>query len=405
MIIKLIKTEKDYDLALSRIDALMDAKQGTPEGDELELLATLVEMYEEKHFPMDLPDPVEAIRFRMDQLGLKQQDLVPFIGSRGKVSEILNRKRKLTVGMMRSLHKNLGIPSDILLKEPGADFPSAFRNIKWDRFPLTEMMKRGWIKKKNDIKHHAEEVLHEFIKIANGRDTLSDALFRKSPGPRENTKTDHYALYAWCIKLISLARETPLTVKYKQGTVDETFLNEVAKLSYFDNGPLLAKEYLAKHGIQLIILPHLKKTYLDGAAMLLEDGTPLIGLTLRYDRIDNFWFSILHELSHVMKHLTEKTSDIFIDDFDLRGHEAEISDPKESEADNLAQNALIPYKIWEKAPVRRHSTASNLMALSDKLKIHPAIIAGRIRYEKKNYKLLSKFVGNRQVRKHFKESF
>lgn len=405
MVIKLIKTEKDYDLALSRIDLLMDAKQGTPEGDELELLATLVEMYEEKHFPMDLPDPVEAIRFRMDQLGLKQQDLVPFIGSRGKVSEILNRKRKLTVGMMRSLHKNLGIPSDILLKEPEAEFPSAFRNIKWDRFPLAEMIKRGWIKKKNDIKNHAEEVLQELIKIANGRNMISDTLFRKSPGPRENTKTDHYALYAWCIKLISLAHETSLMVKYKQGTVNETFLNEVAKLSYFDNGPLLAKEYLAKNGIQLIILPHLKKTYLDGAVMLLEDGTPLIGLTLRYDRIDNFWFSILHELSHVMKHLAEKTSDIFIDDFDLRGHEAEISDPKEAEADNLAQNALIPDKIWEKAPVRRHSTASNLMALSDKLKIHPAIIAGRIRYEKKNYKLLSKFVGNRQVRKHFKESF
>ena len=186
MIKRLIKTEKDYDLALSRIDELMDAKQETPESDELELLATLVEMYEEKHFPMDMPDPVEAIRFRMDQLGLKQQDLVPFIGSRSKVSEILNRKRKLTLGMMRSLNKNLGIPSDILLKEPGAEFPSCFPDIQWNRFPLAEMVKRGWIKKKNDIRNHEEEVLQEFIKIANGRNMVSDTLFRKSPGPREN---------------------------------------------------------------------------------------------------------------------------------------------------------------------------------------------------------------------------
>ena len=194
-----------------------------------------------------------------------------------------------------------------------------------------------------------------------------------------------------------------MPARYKAGTVNEAFLQEVAKLSYFDNGPLLAKEYLAKHSIHLIILPHLKKTYLDGAAMLLEDGSPLIGLTLRYDRIDNFWFSILHELAHVMKHLTKK-SEIFIDDFDLRGHEAEVSDQKEAEADKLAQNALIPEKIWEKAPVRRQSNVSNLKALSDKLKIDPAIIAGRIRREKKNYKLLSKFVGNRQIRRHFKET-
>lgn len=85
---RLIKTQQDYDLALARIDELMDAKEGTPEADELELLATLVEMYEEAHYPMDLPDPIEAIRFRMDQLGLNQQDMVPFIGSIIKVSEI-----------------------------------------------------------------------------------------------------------------------------------------------------------------------------------------------------------------------------------------------------------------------------------------------------------------------------
>ncbi len=96
MINKLIKTKKDYDLVLSRIDGLMDASQGSPEADELELLATLVEMYEDEHYPMDMPDAIEAIRFRMDQLVLNQQDLVPFIGSRSKVSEILNRKRTLT---------------------------------------------------------------------------------------------------------------------------------------------------------------------------------------------------------------------------------------------------------------------------------------------------------------------
>jgi len=405
MVNRLIKTKKDYDLALSRIDGLMDAKQGTPETDELELLATLVEMYEEEHYPMDMPDPIEAIRFRMDQLGLNQQDLVPFIGSRGKVSEILNRKRTLTLSMMRSLHNGLGIPAEILLQETGASFPDRSPDIHWDRFPLTEMAKRGWIKKKNNIKNHAEEVIQEFVKNFRTNELIPEALCRKSTTSRENSKMDSYALLAWRLKLISIAHKNPLSVQYRRGTINKKFLKVIAKLSYFDNGPLLAKEYLAKHGIYLIVLPHLKKTYLDGAAMLLENGSPLIGLTLRYDRTDNFWFSLLHELAHVMKHLAKDPTEIFIDDFDLRGHEAQTFDKKEQEADRLAQGALIPEKLWENDPVRQQSTASNLIALSEKLKIHPAIIAGRIRFEKKNYKLLSKYVGSREVRKHFIEIF
>ncbi|MBF0378744.1 MAG: transcriptional regulator [Desulfamplus sp.] len=116
MINKLIKTQKEYNLVLSRIEELMDAKENSPELEELELLAVLVELYEDEHYPMDLPDPVDAIKFRMEQLGLNQQGLVPFIGSKSKVSEVLNRKRNLTLSMIRSLHKNLGIPAEIFLQ-------------------------------------------------------------------------------------------------------------------------------------------------------------------------------------------------------------------------------------------------------------------------------------------------
>ncbi len=116
MINKLIKTEQEYNSALSRIDELMDAKENSPEIEELELLAALVELYEDENYPMDLPDPVDAIKFRMEQLGLNQKALVPFIGSKSKVSEVLKRKRNLTLSMMRSLHKNLGIPAEIFLK-------------------------------------------------------------------------------------------------------------------------------------------------------------------------------------------------------------------------------------------------------------------------------------------------
>ena len=115
MDIKPIKTEQDYAAALERIDELMDAELGTPEGDELDILATIVSAYEDKNFPIGLPDPVEAILFRMKQMGFKRKDLEPFIGDRGRVSEILNRKRCLSITMIRELHAGLNIPLENLI--------------------------------------------------------------------------------------------------------------------------------------------------------------------------------------------------------------------------------------------------------------------------------------------------
>jgi HTH-type transcriptional regulator/antitoxin HigA len=114
--IRAIRSESDYDAALARIDALMDAEHGTPEGNELDVLTDLVGLYESQHVPMGYPGPVEAIRFRMEQAGLSQRDLVPLIGSRAKVSEVLSGKRPLTMQMARALHANIGIPADVLLQ-------------------------------------------------------------------------------------------------------------------------------------------------------------------------------------------------------------------------------------------------------------------------------------------------
>ena len=117
MDIRPIRTKRDYERALRRIETLMDAGPGTDEGDELEVLATLVDVYEEKHFPVGAADPVEAILFRMDQQGLERKDLEPFIGSRHRVSEVLNRKRGLSLDMIRRLHGGLGIPLQVLVGE------------------------------------------------------------------------------------------------------------------------------------------------------------------------------------------------------------------------------------------------------------------------------------------------
>lgn len=112
---KLIKTQKEYRAALQRIENLMDAKPRTSQGDELELLATLVELYEREREPIPPPEPLEAIRFRMEQDGLKPKDLIPYIGSRSRVSEILSGRRKLTLKMIKNLHQGLCIPAESLL--------------------------------------------------------------------------------------------------------------------------------------------------------------------------------------------------------------------------------------------------------------------------------------------------
>jgi HTH-type transcriptional regulator / antitoxin HigA len=116
MNINLIKTENDYNQALERLELIFDAKKGTQEGDELELLGILIDQYENENFPIDLPDPIEAIKFRMEQMGYTQNDLARIIGFKSRASEILNRKRKLSLEMIRQLHTSLNIPTDVLIQ-------------------------------------------------------------------------------------------------------------------------------------------------------------------------------------------------------------------------------------------------------------------------------------------------
>ena len=116
MAIKPIKTKKDYQAAMNRLEVIFDAKPGTPEGDELEVLGILIDKYEQEHYPIGYPDPIEAIKFRMEQLGYSQSDLARVVGLKSRASEILSKKRKLTLEMIRQLHQALGIPTDVLIQ-------------------------------------------------------------------------------------------------------------------------------------------------------------------------------------------------------------------------------------------------------------------------------------------------
>lgn len=392
MIPKIIKNEAEYDQALARIDEIMDVDSGTPEGDELELLVTLVELYEKVHYPIALPDPIEAIKFRMEQAGLKQKDLIPFIGSRSKVSEVLSRQRPLSIAMIRRLHEGLGIPAEVLLKEPGAQLPVAEIGIEWDRFPLAEMLKRSWLPDFNgtlaDAKKQAGELLTTWAGSYGGSG-LQPALLRQHV--RAGSDADGYALTAWRIRVSQLAQEQKVP-KYRLGTVTHDFVRDLVRLSYLDNGPLLAREFLLKNGIHFIIEKHLAHTHLDGAAIRLPDGSPLVAMTVRHDRLDNFWFTLCHELAHIALHFDGQDSTAFFDDLDHAG-----IDTCEGDADRWASDALIPQEVWQAANLGRRPSTHAVINLATSLRIHPAIPAGRIRKETGNYRIFDELIGRKKI--------
>jgi HTH-type transcriptional regulator/antitoxin HigA len=394
---KVIKTESDYDAALADIEDLIDRDpaRSTPEADKLELLSLLVEEYESRNFPSSLPDPIEAIKFRMEQQNLTQRDLVPFIGSRSKVSEVLSGKRSLTLSMIRSLHSRLGIPASALLQERD---PSVLEEsgIDWSRFPVREIVSRGWVTTQlRNVREGAEEIVRDlYAKLGNVKPAV--AMFRKTNHVRSARSMDEYALVAWSARVAIRAKEDPPPVPFTMGTVDLDFMREVARLSWSESGPFLAQEYLRKHGLPLIIEPHLPRTYLDGAAILVDADRPIIGLTIRHDRIDNFWWCLMHELAHIARHLDAGVSRFF-DDLDMEGK----GDQREEEADQLAGEALIPQVQWTKSAASRLRTAEAAQELASELGIHPAIVAGRIRYKYSSYRVLNQLVGHRQVRPLF----
>ena len=399
--VKPIRTEKDYEAALARVDELMDAAPGSPEGDELDVLVDLVELYESKHEPMGYPSPLAAIEFRMDQGGLSPRDLIPFIGSRAKVSEVLSGKRAITMPMARALHEHLGIPADVLLRQPGTALDETLAGLEWTRFPLKAMAKLRWFPDGPGLAERAEELIGALIERAGGRDVVGAVLYRKNDHLRVNAKMDPYALKAWCWQVMAKANENPPKVNYVCGTVTLDFLKEVARLSGSEDGPRLAKDFLAENGIALVTERHLPRTYLDGAALRLGDGRPVIGLTLRYDRIDHFWFCLLHELAHVGRHMDHNQGVAFFDDLTLRTVEGERENPREAQADEWAEEALIPWAAWEASAVRDRPTSMAVMNLANALQVHPAIVAGKVRYEQQNHRLLSQFVGTGEVRRQF----
>lgn len=396
---KVIRTKEQYDAYLSEVQILMakGVALGTTDSERLELLTVLLESYENAKYPVESPDPIDAILFRMNEKGLKRADLIPYFGTSSRVSEVLGRKRPLTVQMIRALAVGLGLSAETLIGLTSNEDVQKKSEVDWSKFPIREMTKRGWFGSlSNNVKSAVEDVVKEFI--ADAGLSFGAASFRRSIGGEAHSPTTKYALYAWLARVIQTARGIKKNLgPFKQEVLSAAFLRELAQLSWSERGPLLAVEFLSNHGIAVVIEPNLKGTLLDGAALKDVDGSPIIGLTLRYDRLDNFWFTLLHEVAHLWKHVNDQ--DAFLDDLD-----ASSEDRREAEANRLAREAFIPRLIWKRSDAFVSPSRESIDRLSRELRIHPAIIAGRLRRETGNYHLFTDILGNHQVRTMFNQS-
>ena len=402
--IKVIKTEKDYGEALKLVETLIgrDPDPDSDEGEQLSLLSTLIEDYEAKSFPETLPSPVDAIRFRMEQAGIKPSDLIPYIGSRSRVSEILSGKRQLTLEMVRVLGEGLGIPAKVLIQKPDQSDESRYQY--WDTRLVRVMEDYGYFGGKSLDKYSKGELLKEFFASLGGN-LQPAALFRKGISHRSAPGTDTSVLKAWMVRILEKSRKIKTSIKYKHGVINIAFMHDLIKLSIKEDGPLLACECLRKLGIKVVIERHLPKTYLDGATILTEKDNPIIGITIRHDRLDNFWFTLMHELAHVARHYNQDIN-VFYDEKLLEKNRGEIT-VVEREADEWAEESILPESKWEISNAKITPTPMATQSLANELGIHVAVVAGIIRYKHQNFFYLNKIINDdtAKVRKFFPDAF
>ena len=322
-----------------------------------------------------------------DLIGLKEQQIQRYEAEEyasanlSRLAEVANAlKLNISeVAEFKNLHKPLN---------------ANIADLAWDKFPIREMYLRNWFEDFSGSLRmaidNAEELAKEFVESTIDNPIRAIARQRVRLGGIVNS----YALLAWQCQVIIQAKKTNIENKFKKETITDEWLNKLVKMSCLEDGPQKAVDYLQDAGIPLIIVPRLENTYLDGAALLLPNG-PAIGMTLRYDRLDNFWFVLFHELIHVTKHLYKGKTEAIFDDLDIS------ADKIEKEADECAGEILIPKEKWETALARYTRSKDTIIDFAKEIGVNPAIVAGRIRREAGNYYMLKDMVGQGTVKKQF----
>lgn len=394
MDIRIIKTDEQYRGALEEVGrlAVNDPAPESSDGIRLELLAKLVDDYESERYFFQKPDPIDAIIFRMEEGGLRQKDIADLLGGRNRASEVLSRKRPLTLPMIRALSERLEIPAALLVRSPTAE-PYSGTDFDENDVPIDEIQRRGWI----EAGVTASQLIRRLL-----APTTSPVLLRHTKFFGGSSRTNHVRIQLWLARVREIADSREyLRGRYQQDALNLEVLRYIARLSWMENGPRLAMSFLAERGIALVVEPHLSPTRLDGASMIGRSGAPVIGLTIREDRQDNFWFTLMHELVHAWKHLDADGLRAIADE-NIEKASIDVEEI-EQEANELAADILIDRATWHRSQAHLQPTAQSITDFANQLQVSKAVVAGRVRYERRNYSLFSKLVGYRTVRSKFPE--
>ncbi len=323
-----------------------------------------------------------------DRLGMKEQQIQRYEQDRYLTAN-LTRVAEVADALQFDLVAFFESRTDTLLERIAPNLRDGFDISK---LPVKEMKKRGWLSQMRLPEHLTGplsdmDLAAAFVSQAVG----SHALHRQHV--RSGSKQDPYSLLAWRARLLQRAKslETSNPIRPLE---TQSLVRSLVGLSTKKNGPVETVELLRQHGIILIIERHLPSTHLDGAAMMVNGDTPIIGLTLRHDRLDNFWFTLLHELGHVFLHRDQGLREGF---FDEEG--APSVDKLEKEADSFAESAFITNEVWAKSFVRFTRDKNQVIEFAKNRGISGAVVAGRIRRERKDYTIFSELVGQGELRK------
>ena len=333
--------------------------------------------------------------------GMSQTDLADKLGMKPQQVQRYEATNYMgaSLGRLIEISKALNVKASESFEGPKQASGSVFAwgnpdDIVWGQLPYKEMIKRKWF----DLPRGAnpiERVKDYFLHAAGPQ--FATALHRKKM--RSGNVPNEYALLAWQARILERARSKIEAEEIATFELDDRWLPELVRLTKRKDGPTYARDLLAKKGIVLVVERHLPGSYLDGAAMLADDETPIVALTLRYDRLDNFWFVLMHELGHVFQHLFDGLRYDFFDE-----ESGDDGDAIEAEADKFALDALIPEAMWDQCLSRFALSEEAVKIDAETIGIDPSIIAGRIRKERGNYTILNDLVGRDQVRSQLEEA-
>lgn len=341
--------------------------------------------------------PLVLIQARIAR-GMSQRDLGAFLGVAEQQIQRYEAERYRSASLERLAEVAAALDITVretaqLRTEPPADEGP---DSPW-AFPVTEMYKRGYFEDFEgsvaQARKLAKELVPAFFRSAS-YNWAPSALHRRTV--RAGANLQQAALAAWEARVSYLAEQHPPLVPFDRDAITADWLQALVSLSVRDDGPRAAAEHLYKSGVGFVVEPHLPGTLLDGAALCTPSNLFVVALTLRHDRLDNFWFTLLHEVAHLALHIRVDGYRAIFDETEAPGHL-----PIEDEADLFAQEALLSADRWRTCVSRFTQTEKAVVSDAAKLGIHPAIIAGRIRREANDYTLFRDLVGAGEVRRQF----